>query len=787
MSNKRHGKIGQLLFISFLTIALAVPALACSTDTDCTERGPGFECNASNQCEWKPPVGIPKPEFGIEETYRMYDDPANRNPALTYTQNEEGGYYTHYIDSTDPNATNTTSNPYGSPSKPRRSIPMDLPEGSVVEVHNSTTANQADECNITGVGTAEHPIFVRGVGMPRVPVWLGSGYRGRSKYIIIEGISAYAGGVNARIGTDVFDTSYISIRDCDFSSGLDGSGRFSVSGGSSANNVFHIVAYNNIIHDNGHWDINDPFFDDCPGGSNCDRDNGGIGVGSTKLSYVWIVDNEMYHNEFDGIQVGGALAAYGPHYVYVGRNTAHHNKQSGFWIKTAYDVIFSENVAYGHRVSSSAPGPGMGFQYDPKRVWFLFNHVYDNAAGIICGSGNLGGREEFYFIGNVIHDVTSGFNLNGLNPPEPAMLVGNTIYNTEKGIANGYYSSKLDIVNNIIANSTYQIYFEPGYNTPSLSTMSYNLLEGPINILWGNTYTSLSEFQNATGKGADCIEGDPQFIDAENNDFHLQSTSPAIDSGIESDVYQRFYDLYGIDIRKDIEGRTRPQGTGWDRGALESSGTTSPCGNGTKETGENCNNCPQDVKCFTGQKCCNAICTTPACSSNSDCNTGQQCTNASQCDANCQNIECSHGAITFPCQCQEQARTTGYCCNNIHQTTQCQMLPDCNNDRIDTNENCSNCPQDVKCAVPTICCTGTCIKPECSADSECNDRNAATTDKCNNAGNCSATCTHTLTAECIDEVKLLSNISEWKQGRMTMLALMQKMAAWKTGTGCPPA
>jgi len=66
---------------------------------------------------WQPPIGIPAPEFGILETYRMYDDPANRNPDLTYHQNSEGGYYTHYIDNTHPNATNT-DNPYGTASVP---------------------------------------------------------------------------------------------------------------------------------------------------------------------------------------------------------------------------------------------------------------------------------------------------------------------------------------------------------------------------------------------------------------------------------------------------------------------------------------------------------------------------------------------------------------------------------------------------------------------------------------------------------------------------------------------
>jgi hypothetical protein len=37
----------------------------------------------------------------------------------------------------------------------------------------------------------------------------------------------------------------------------------------------------------------------------------------------------------------------------------------------------------------------MGFQYDPKRVWFLFNNVSDSASGIMCGSGNIGGERSF--------------------------------------------------------------------------------------------------------------------------------------------------------------------------------------------------------------------------------------------------------------------------------------------------------------------------------------------------------------------------------------------------------
>ena len=49
----------------------------------------------------------------------------------------------------------------------------------------------------------------------------------------------------------------------------------------------------------------------------------------------------------------------------------------------------------------------------------------------------------------------------------------------------------------------------------------------------------------------------------------LQANSPAIDQGAESDVYQNFQALYGIDIRRGFDGGVRPLGAGWDIGACE--------------------------------------------------------------------------------------------------------------------------------------------------------------------------------------------------------------------------
>ena len=67
----------------------------CGTEENKSDESQGCVVVSGN---WEAPIGIPVPEFGIEESYRMYDNVSNRNPALTYVENSEGGFYTHYVD-----------------------------------------------------------------------------------------------------------------------------------------------------------------------------------------------------------------------------------------------------------------------------------------------------------------------------------------------------------------------------------------------------------------------------------------------------------------------------------------------------------------------------------------------------------------------------------------------------------------------------------------------------------------------------------------------------------------
>src|SRR5262249_41086766 len=94
---------------------------------------------------WTPPIGIPAPSFGIIETAKPF---------------------THYVDNTSPQATDT-NNPNGSQPTLRQPIPAVLASGSVVEVHGGPYIyNTSGPVAFTASGTAANPVFVRGVGMP---------------------------------------------------------------------------------------------------------------------------------------------------------------------------------------------------------------------------------------------------------------------------------------------------------------------------------------------------------------------------------------------------------------------------------------------------------------------------------------------------------------------------------------------------------------------------------------------------------------------------------------------
>ena len=452
-----------------------------------------------------------------------------------------------------------------------------------------------------GNGTAESPIFVRGVGADDMPVFSGSTkpVRPEGSYIIMENLDLQRW-VDIRPKTDMADPiHHVVLRHCDLHDfectavhigwlhGLDSHPEWR-----DPTLVTDVVLYDNRIYSLGDWEQ-----------TGSSEDHAGVFPHINTLR-LWILDNEIYHVDGDGIQIN-TWGIYDdpdihlpPRLVYIGRNAVYECQENDLDFKVCQDVIVSQNAIYGiHDHSVSSDGTAVVVHEDsgtatfprPERLWYLFNEIYDNDIGF-----RIQDSEDVYVIGNTFHDMISSYALLDSGYSSGAAIqcwdngtihvVNNTIYNCDLGILSANNNGMLLIVNNVIADlsdSFLATFGTPAYHifinvaaVADASEMHHNLLHqtgGSIRIRWDGIHTTLAAFQAGTGQGAECLEADPQFVAAGEGDFHLAPTSPVVDAGTVYAAYQTFLDLYGIDIDVDYEGVARPAPPTdvWDLGAFE--------------------------------------------------------------------------------------------------------------------------------------------------------------------------------------------------------------------------
>jgi len=448
------------------------------------------------------------------------------------------------------------------------SLPGTIPAGAVIEIRGNYTKSHTLTC----AGTAQSPSFIRGaVGAVVTGDWDVKG-----TYCVVEKLKfGSAAGLNV-----LAPASHIAVRDSEFQ-GVppNGCGGLWVQTWSSAT-ASNVVLLRNKVHQHGDWQAN--FDQDCHG-TGLYRSSGAVSQGGT-ISNVWILDSEYSYNSGDGVQINGNSYTSGNaklHHVYIGRNVAHHNKQSGFWSKMASDVIFSQNEAYEHRPSDSSSGQGMGFQYAPERVWFLFNRVHDCDYGIQIVSDDSGTGKNAYLVGNVLYRIGGSGDAN--DPYQPAAIhirgstnryvVNNTIHASKVDINSPSGNGTLYMANNIFGAPTDPQGRHILLANGSVGSAHHNLFVGTAKIKWGTSYSSLGAFKAAhPSQCAGCLEGQPTFANAAGGDFRLLQNSVGVDGaapGVVEGVYTTFASLYGIDIKRDAAGRTRALGASFDLGAYE--------------------------------------------------------------------------------------------------------------------------------------------------------------------------------------------------------------------------
>jgi hypothetical protein len=514
---------------------------------------------------WAAPVGIPVPDFGIEGSHEMYAGAHFAAGGFDY-RDAGNGPYTHYVDNSAPGNTDS-GNPYGTPALPRRTIPANLPAGSVVEVHGGPYTDSTS-IRLTGVGTADQPIFVRGAHALDRPLFPGPAMSVTGQYFIVENLLMNGTGAGFHVTAAAGSTNHhIAFRHSEI---LNSTGGAAVSTAGYINSpdalVHNIVIYNNDIHDMGDWQAPNQWDRNC--------------VGVLKNSrYIWVIDNELHHNQGDGVAVnwwGHGDQQVPPQFVYIGRNHIHHNQENALDFKCPRDVVVSENRI--HSIRATADGSGQGdsvvvhnddataaFPY-PDSIWFLYNEFYDVEIGITCNSIHDFGvaPSRTYIIGNVFHDImaySSPLRANNIWSPGVALRVlnraqvtaaNNTVHRCDLGFVGGNVRAELHTVGNIITDLTDNYYSTFGSQPYQLivssaasaaaSRMHHNLLwQGgdSVRIGWGgSTYTGIAAFQAVTGAGAGSMDDRaPDLVDATgqdgdpDNDFDLAAGSPCVDAG----------------------------------------------------------------------------------------------------------------------------------------------------------------------------------------------------------------------------------------------------------------
>lgn len=476
---------------------------------------------------WRPPIGIPAPPFGITQT---------------------AGTPTYYVNNQHASATDS-SNPNGTPTRPRATIPVSLPAGAVVEVSGGPYS--IGYISWSANGTSSAPVFIKGVGMPLLRGGADSRIAMVGANLIVEGLVFE----NIQI-VMAPDISRFVLRFCEvrnYSPGRNGS--------AVALDGSDVVAYGNWVHHNG--DANSPTEIDL------------VGIfAMPSVDRAWILDNHIHHNGGDSVLVGAATSAEPwAQFVYVGRNQMHEDRENGIDVKQSRDVILSQNIIYGYVPRDSSSGEGIVVHNGPERVWILSNLVASSALGIV---GTL--AKGYYVIGNAITRIrhvatdtsytpsnmykgaailTYGETLNSIH-------LNNTIWDSDAGISYGSASTPTEIVNNVIGNlvqPSHQIGFSSSVAL-SVSKVSNNLLSGETRVRVSGSILGCSALTL-------CYTGDPRFVDAANANFKLLVGSPAIDRGAAHPIYQAFKTQYGVDLLTDYTDSPRVIGSTIDMGATE--------------------------------------------------------------------------------------------------------------------------------------------------------------------------------------------------------------------------
>ncbi|MBT8079987.1 MAG: right-handed parallel beta-helix repeat-containing protein [Gammaproteobacteria bacterium] len=485
---------------------------------------------------WSPPIGIPVPEFGIEESHTMYSGNA------AYKTGTDGPY-SIYVDNTASNCSNMGP---ATAAKPRCDIPSDIDKpGTVVEIHGGPYEFNMSKPVFEVNGSKEKPVFIRGIddgnGYPVIYNASTIGFQGQ--YFIMEQLifekSALRSGAK---GASKYGRNHIAMRNLEVRN-------HPLKNGSAIVGT-DVVFYKNHVHHN----------------QGDDRHGTTVAPGSER---VWIIDNYFHHNGGDAIQFCHRCKKAPPRNIYIGRNLMHSDRENGIDLKFGKDIVISENTIYGYRrarpdeewcfddnsycgtFSSGSDGSAIvvGSDGAPGRPWIVANNIFDSTQGI-----RIEEVREAWIIGNNIHNI--GQNVIALQKWGEALhIIGNTMHGAKFGI-NQYWRDKFTLhVSGNIMSSISDEFLSVKHVVSDRSTLEDNLMwngDDNVQLRWGRRYKEKpTEVASAVEFGGSRnFVGDPQItrVDAKNISVSGGAETAAIRKKRLLEVDQKFKSIYGEDM-----------------------------------------------------------------------------------------------------------------------------------------------------------------------------------------------------------------------------------------------
>ena len=421
-----------------------------------------------------------------------------------------------------------------------------LPIGGQITIYNKNSANSW----LTITNYQNDEVIVDGSNCPTSggnTYWDGTIEIYNSKYIRISNIDVYhsrRGGITIYDGGT--DCSYIMVDNCSITS-------CSVWGIKAAGGGNHITVENNYMYNNG-------------------NDWSGYQCGQEIISFEGVTDFSINNNTL----INNCL---------VNIDCKNGCKRGDI----AYNIINTTGGYAKEADTGLGYWGGQGIYIDAagssttQKISIYNNLIYGDNSGISIGNEGSGCFEYIYIYNNIL-DVTGGSSYwNGRNPlvfhnnggssqvHNHVYVYSNTIVTKSDNAYSLLYigdftSSTADewyIANNIFytgyTGTIYFINLPSIYSTDGVVTLSNNLFyrpSGAIYISWHGTSYSSGSHPEKFGSGP--IFTDPQFVNKNNNDFHLTESSPCIDASNS---------IFVPNI--DFDGVSRLQGSSCDIGAFE--------------------------------------------------------------------------------------------------------------------------------------------------------------------------------------------------------------------------